>query len=381
VLVGAALLFRLYAPPHQPAKGIGPEWLWIFGTVVAGILVHELGHVVGGLLVRRRVSAIYLGAPPGPITIKLGSLRVHLGLRMRGEVQLRGEPLSPRRNAIFLAAGSAANLASAPLLLLLPLPRWEAMWLAAMTFVLGLENLVPFETRNGTTTDGMKLWQIRPRVRAEAELRRLCDSPGWTAQPGSADMLIRAYRLGVPSAIQRIRQLAGKRDELLSLHLHAWKLPRHPLYAEVMAVNSLTYLMLAVGDVPPGLAAAGASRLEWALRSLKRRRSGDVRSRQAVQAVQHSLAVARLRQGRPAEVEPLCRPSAATNPSPRVKASVLATVALARHALGQSGADELAEAAVALAPHADLVPEAVAAVGGGTVAGLLADPAAEGLTS
>jgi hypothetical protein len=380
VLVGAALLFHLYAPPHQSAKGFWAEWLWIFCTVVAGILVHELGHVVGGLLVRRRVSAIYLGAPPGRITIKLGSTHVHLGLRMGGEVQLRGEPLSPRRNAIFLAAGSAANLASAPLLLLLPLPRWESGFLAALTVVGGLENLVPFETRNGTTTDGMKLWQIRPRVRAEAELRRLCDSPGWTAQPGSADTLIRAYRLGAPSAADHLRQLAGKRTELLNLHLHPWKLPRRALSSEAIAVNSLSYWMLVAGDVPPGLADVAASRLEWALRSFRRRPARDARSRRVVAAVRHSLAVARLRQGRPAEVEPLCRNALATMPTAKAKAAVLATVALARHALGQSGAEELQEA-LALAAAAALLPEAVAKLTGDAATGQLADPAAEGLTS
>jgi hypothetical protein len=76
-------------------------------------------------------------------------------------------------------------------------------------------------------------------------------------------------------------------------------------------------------------------------------------------AVLHSLAVARLRQGRFAEVEPLCAEALESDLTPEERATVLATVALARRALGHSYAEPLAQA-VALAPDADLVAEAAA---------------------
>jgi hypothetical protein len=74
-------------------------------------------------------------------------------------------------------------------------------------------------------------------------------------------------------------------------------------------------------------------------------------------AVEHSLALARLRQRRFAEVERLCAAGLAGDYGPDARATMLATVALARRALGQPHAD-LVAAAVSLSAHADLVAEA-----------------------
>jgi hypothetical protein len=74
-------------------------------------------------------------------------------------------------------------------------------------------------------------------------------------------------------------------------------------------------------------------------------------------AVEHTLALARLRQGRFEEVEPLCASGLAGDWGPDACATILATIALARRALGKSHAD-LLSAAVALSPDADLVAEA-----------------------
>jgi hypothetical protein len=74
-------------------------------------------------------------------------------------------------------------------------------------------------------------------------------------------------------------------------------------------------------------------------------------------AALHTLATARLRQGRLAEVEPLCAEVLASAPDPGTRATTLATVVLARRALGEPYEELLAEA-VALSPDADLVAEA-----------------------
>ncbi len=73
--------------------------------------------------------------------------------------------------------------------------------------------------------------------------------------------------------------------------------------------------------------------------------------------MEHTLALARLRQGRFDEVEPLCESGLAADFGPDNRATVLATIVIARRALGQPHADLLAEA-VALSPDADLVAEA-----------------------
>jgi hypothetical protein len=76
----------------------------------------------------------------------------------------------------------------------------------------------------------------------------------------------------------------------------------------------------------------------------------------------HTLAVARLRQERFPEVEPLCEPGLVGPFGKDARATVLATVVLARRALGQPYGERLAEA-VALAPDAALVAEAAGSSG------------------
>jgi hypothetical protein len=76
--------------------------------------------------------------------------------------------------------------------------------------------------------------------------------------------------------------------------------------------------------------------------------------------VRHTLAIVRLRQGKPAEVRRLCADALATDLDPDDRAMVLATVAMARHQLGSPayGREVLGEA-LELDPSAELVPEAV----------------------
>jgi hypothetical protein len=73
--------------------------------------------------------------------------------------------------------------------------------------------------------------------------------------------------------------------------------------------------------------------------------------------MQHTLAVARLRQRRYGEVEALCAPAVDGATGRDDRATVLATMVIARRALGQPYAKLLAQA-VALSPDADLVAEA-----------------------
>jgi len=75
----------------------------------------------------------------------------------------------------------------------------------------------------------------------------------------------------------------------------------------------------------------------------------------------HTLAVARLRQGRPEAVGPLCADALAASLPPATRATVLATAALGRHGIGLPGGSQLAEA-LALDPAAALVGEAAAAL-------------------
>lgn len=72
----------------------------------------------------------------------------------------------------------------------------------------------------------------------------------------------------------------------------------------------------------------------------------------------HTLALGKLRQGRLAEAEELCRPILAVPElAAASRATVLATIVLARRAAGLPYGGELAEARF-LDPDADLVAEA-----------------------
>lgn len=85
-------------------------------------------------------------------------------------------------------------------------------------------------------------------------------------------------------------------------------------------------------------------------------------ARSPVHQARHTLAVARLRQGRPDEVRSLCAGALAAELAPAERATVLATVAMARHALLLSGQPQLDEA-LALDPGAALVSEAARVLG------------------
>jgi hypothetical protein len=97
-----------------------------------------------------------------------------------------------------------------------------------------------------------------------------------------------------------------------------------------------------------------ASRVEWILGHYPFAVEGASMPRPAVE---HTLALARLRQGRFEEVAQLCAAGLAGDYGPDSRATMLATVALARRALGQPHADLVADA-VALSANADLVAEA-----------------------
>jgi hypothetical protein len=120
------------------------------------------------------------------------------------------------------------------------------------------------------------------------------------------------------------------------------------------SLHSVEYNVLLVPDLPPGVLGEAASRVQWIVASYPHDQGKEPVHHAALE---HTLALARLRQGRFGEVEPLCAPGLAADTGPDNRATVLATIAMARRALGQPHAGLLAEA-VGLAPDADLVAEA-----------------------
>jgi hypothetical protein len=340
----------------------------LLAALVLGIVVHELGHALAVRLLGQRVSALHLGSPPARATIRLGTTPVFLGWKLRGHVEYPGHRMTAGRRAAVLAAGPAADLASAPCYLLLPLPHWQAALLVVVTVAGGLKTLIPERDSDGELSDGAKLLQTRARLRAQADIRRLLDASDWVSQPDAADRLLNGFRLDVPAAEDCIRELVTRPGELLRLHAQDWTLPDAPEAELANGVHHLCWKVLALPGPPVAAVDLAATRVEWVLRHVdgqqaadERRPERDVRIERA--NARHTLAVARLRQGWPDEVEPLCAEVLGIDLKPGIRATVLATVAMARHALGQPAWEPLAEA-LALDPDADLVGEAASRLDG-----------------
>jgi hypothetical protein len=349
------------APPARtalPAAIAGTAGL-VLGAVIIAIVLHELGQAAAARLLGQRVSAIWLGGPPARVTVGLGTVELGLGFRLRGAVSHSADRLPALRRAVVDAAGPAAGLLPVAVYLLLPLPRWPAAILAVTTAAWELSGLVPARTADGRLNDGAQLLRAMARRQADSEFRRLLEQPGWTGRPGAADRLLRACRLEAPSAQDWIRQLASDAGDLKRLHAQAWTLPDAPDRELRAGVQNLTWKALTWPGLSGPAADRAADRVEWLERHVNERR--DAASAPA--GLRLALAVARLRQGRLAEVEPLCAGAFWAGLPPDAQATLLAATALARHARGQDGRPPLA-AALALGPDADLVGEAMTKLAG-----------------
>lgn len=160
-------------------------------------------------------------------------------------------------------------------------------------------------------------------------------------------------RLGAGNIAAVLRQ-QGRTNDLLELHagfeLSAGRYARE----QAQSLHEVEWNLLLVPGLPSEVIDEVASRTHWILDNYSFE-DGDPMPRPAVQ---HTLGLARLRQGRFEEVESLCAAGLAADYGPDTRALVLATIAMGRRALGQPYADLIAEA-VALSPQADLVGEAV----------------------
>ena len=352
---GGQWLLRIQAPEHLAVSTEVAYAAWVLGALFAGMVAHELGHALAVRLVGDQVLGVQLGGKLGRVTFRLGTVPVSLGLGLGGRVLYRGHRLSAGRRAMVLAAGPAANVLAAPFCLLLPLPSWEAAFLALCVLASGLQDLAPAESSDGTPSDGAKLWRTRARLRADAEVRGLLDDPNWQDRPDAADILINGFGLDVPEAEDCLRELTRQPDALLRVYLKAWTLPDRPEAEVTYIIHHLSRKVLVSGELPAETADLAASRVEWVIEHLDKEHPDK---RLPISKARHTLGLARLRQGQTADVRRLCADALAADLDPDDRATVLATMAMARHARLLSGREQLDEA-LALDPHAELVGEAV----------------------
>ncbi len=133
------------------------------GGCVLLLLVHEAGHLLACVALGVQVTGVYLGWNKHAVRFRLRGVQVSLGMPNGGRVEhvLAG---SSKRAAVIGAAGPAANLAVAAVLLAIQvaLPagttaRDVLLALAALSAAMGVGNLMPFRTRSGHLSDGARL--------------------------------------------------------------------------------------------------------------------------------------------------------------------------------------------------------------------------------
>lgn len=351
-------------PHHLGAWAIVALIAGLSAAFLPGIVVHELGHVLAIRLAGRWPTAIHLLGPPDRVAFHVGALRVGLGVKPGGEVAYPANGLSAAQSAVIAVAGPAADLVIAPLVLLLPIAHWAAVYFAVMMAASGLANLIPAKTEDGSLSDGVTLIRARARSRATADIRELLAAPDWSHRPDAANRLINGWVLDVPAAEECLKQLPYDRDALLRLYAQQWLLPEWPQTELLNIVHALSWKVVAKPNVPARLADLAGTRVEWVLGHVEKR-DEKVRPRD----VRHTLAVVRLRQGQPADVRRLCADALAADLDHDDRASVLATVAMAKHQLCLlASARQALDEALALDPDAELVPEAISMLSDGATA-------------
>lgn len=197
--------------------------------------------------------------------------------------------------------------------------------------------------------------------RVRADLTALAARDGRSPNPKRTNRVIAAYNRGDPWVLANAGLLAAelRREGWTSqLAVLVTGLPMPPGPKTGVTPNVLHEVVweaLIVPGLPAEAVDIAADRVLWLLDHYGpdtfEPETGLPRG-----AVEHTLALARLRQGRFAEVEPLCA-GVLDTPDPGNRATVLATIVMARRALGQPYGDLLTRARV-LAPAADLVAEA-----------------------
>ncbi len=332
--VGSAVLVALIMTPAP--------LLEIVAVIVVGTLItleaDALGSLLAALLVRARILEFRLGPARPAIRFRIRRAQVSLGLPF-GHWMEHG-PAPTGRRVVFLLAGPVANLVLAGVVVAVPVSSAMASSLAVLCVARALEALAPTRAKNGQLSAGAQLLEIRPHGQHAKILRDLKDfgaSRDIAAHsPERAGRVLAAYQEGVPIA-------------RANAHLLAMMLRREGRIAELMELHEQ---LPALTDADDEAQAAALAELEW---TVMPRLSRPDRHLSMVTA----LALARLRQGRFADVEPLCTDSLAGELEPDKRARVLATVILARRALRQPYQDLLAEA-VSISTDDDLVAEAAA---------------------
>jgi hypothetical protein len=390
------VMFTLVEPPgsgSEPGAAVFACLVLLLVGRPAAVVVHECGHLLACLAFRVKVREFRIGRPDrAAYRFAVRGVTVAMGKPFAGQVVHDPVPSRWLAAGVLLALGLAA---ASPLSGAVQVPVHQAIEvsLAALFAATGISGLLPLRTGWGSLSDGARLltlgsgrlaralrqdemlqgpkgtiWRSANAEEAaeyqldSAVLKQLADDPGAKVPPELVDKWLAAYRdrtfIGLVTAwaVGRTLRKDGRVGELLQL-LEEYPAP-HGRLAPAMrhSMSCLAYEVALLPGMPPHVVNMAVDRLQ---RVMDAHDSVAARNDHVARAaVLHSMAVARLRQGNFGVVEQLCQEGLASRElSPRDRATVLATVALARRALGQPYETLLAEA-TDLDPEADLVAEA-----------------------
>jgi len=386
---GLGVIVAIFLPAwiHPLGTPLSTVVAWTIALAVVGIpaavALHEAGHAVACLALGARIRAVHLGNGESAwLRFTVRDVKFSFGNPYMGRVE-HELARTVGRGAFITAAGSLANFVAAAGLFAIGRPaNWGIIALAVIMAVVGVRGLLPYRARNGRLTDGANLLALLGGQFAAAMRRR--DASGWLPVDGMPSTMRLEYREmllnreGTPqperttrwltayygkdtaawlavSVIGRELRREGRISELLALHADL-PTPEGPLANQLSsATHGLTWEVLLLPSVPSEAADLAVRRMEWVLDNAEFTPGYAGWSRESVQ---HTLALGQLRRGQFAAAEQLCQPlSAHDDLDTASRATLLATLALARKAQGQPH-EELLREAVALAPAADLVNEA-----------------------
>jgi Peptidase family M50 len=390
--------------------------LYVIAASALSVVVHEAGHALACRVLGAQIKAVYLGnGLPGRRRLTIGKVVITLDMFSGGRVE-HSEARTAGRRALITAAGALANLIVAGALLAVfwrgagtsvSLGTAVAVALAIVMSSMGLANLMPYRTRAGRPTDGARLLAlalggpfaeaVRASVIAAARTAaaggaRVRDANGWLVKGAPRAMLtdLGEYERDAkdparPPQPERTTRWLGYYAEK---EIMAWmavgiigkSLRREGRTAELLALQAsvpmpagehtkrltissaeLAYQVLLLPAPPAAAVARALDQLQWAHDKFKDMPEFAGKADYLRASMQHNRALGQLRLGQPAGVEELCRTLLERPDLPAdSRAETLATIVLARRALGEPYEQLLAEAeAVAPASLNDLVQELI----------------------
>lgn len=151
------------------------ELLLVAMVVPLVTLLHELGHLIVGLVIGKSFQAFYVK----PLLLEnADGVRVRFLWRspVGGFVRLAPprRPPSRKLKVACIIGGPAANIATGIFLLpFLKQPldavRLMALCLCIFSFIAGVASMVPVRDRNGLASDGLRLYELLWRERGTAQ--------------------------------------------------------------------------------------------------------------------------------------------------------------------------------------------------------------------